>query len=87
MKNIVILLFLMLFLANIYTFISNINLSNEITYYEKETKRLAQENQEWETKVFAVDSLKYASSMATAFKFTKKADPIYLDNLKYAYNQ
>lgn len=87
MKKLIIPVFLLLFLLNVYTFISNINLGDKITFYEKETKRLSQENQDLETKVFAVDSLKYASSLAETLQFTKKAQPVYLDNLKYAYNQ
>jgi len=87
MKKIIVPVFLFLFLVNVYTFISNINLGDKITYYEKETKRLAQENQDLETKVFAVDSLRYASSLAEGLNFTKRAQPVYLDNLKYAYNQ
>jgi len=87
MKKFLVPAFLILFLINIFTFVTGINLADKITFYEKETKRLYQENQDLETKVFSVDSLKYASSLAEALKFTKNAQPVYLDNLKYALNK
>jgi len=87
MKKILIPVFLLLFIVNIYAFVTGINLADKITFYESETKKLHQENQDLETKVFAVDSLRYAVSLADGLKFTKKAQPVYLDNLKYALNK
>jgi len=80
------MLFLVLISANTYVFIHSIKLSDKINHFEKETKILHQENLTLENKIYDVDSLKYASSMAAQLDFTKKAQPEYLDNLQYARN-
>lgn len=73
--------------ANIYIFIQSIKLSDKINRFEKEIKILHQENLTLENKIYDVDSLKYASSMAAQLEFIQKAQPVYLENLQYARNQ
>ncbi len=76
----------LLFAANIVVFVSGVRLSDEIMHYDSEIKRLRQENMELEKNTFDVGSLQYASSIAAELRYTEKAQPIYLDNLKFARN-
>lgn len=91
MKNLtkyaLLLVFLGLVAANIYAFLDSIKLSDKINHYESEIKNLHQENLILENKIFTVDSLQHATSMAAQLNFTQKAQPVFLDNLKYARNQ
>lgn len=86
-RNLIWLLFLGLFIANVYVFISGVSLSDEIHHFEKETGRLHQENLDMEKKVYDVQSLTYAASIAAEMDFSKKATPTYLENMKYALNR
>ena len=70
--------------ANAYIFVNGISLSNEVTHFETETKKLYTENMDLETKVYALDSLKFASSVATQLNFTRNEEPIYMNGLSYA---
>lgn len=58
--------------------------SEKITFYEIETKKLKQNNIELEKKAFVANSLQRAASVAAELKFTKKAEPYFLDNLRVA---
>lgn len=78
------LFFVVLLVANIYIFLSGMNLSEKINTYEKETRRLHQENIDLEAKAYEANSLQYASSRAAELDFTKKAEPYFLDNLRVA---
>ncbi len=49
--------------------------------------KLHQENLNLENDVFKVDSLQYATSIASEMDFTQKSDVMYLEDLKYAKNQ
>ena len=80
-------IFAILLTGNVFIFLNSIKLSDEINHFEKETKNLHQENLNIENKIYEVDSLQYAASMASELDFTQKAEPIYLENLKYAKNQ
>ena len=79
-------LFLVLISANIYIFLQSIQLSDKINHFAKANKTLHRENLTLENKIYDVDSLKYASSMAAQLDFSHKAQPVYLDNLQYARN-
>lgn len=81
------LFFLILVLGNIYIFIGGMTLSNEISRYEKEINRLNLENIDLEKKAYELSSLRHAASMAAQLSFTKKSQPLYLDNIKYALNR
>ena len=80
-KPLIILMFVGLAIANIGIFISSMQLSDKITYYDKESKRLKQENLDLEQKIYEVNSLQKAASAAAELEFTKKAEPNYLENL------
>jgi len=53
---------------------------SEIDRYKTENKRL-------QTEVFRAGSLDYAASMSASLKFTKKSQPLYFEQLKYALNR
>lgn len=74
-------MFVGLAVANIGIFISSMQLSERISYYDRETKRLKMENLDLEQKIYEVNSLQKAASAAAALDFTKKAEPNYLENL------
>ena len=78
--------FLILVSANVYVFIHSIKLSDKINHYETDIRTLHRENLILENKIYDVNSLKYASSMAAQLDFTQKAQPVFLDNLQYARN-
>ncbi|MBI4008897.1 hypothetical protein HY357_01575 [Candidatus Roizmanbacteria bacterium] len=86
-KHTIAIIFFLLLSANVFVFIHSIKLSDEINHFEKEIKVLHQENLSLENKMYEIDSLQYASSIATQLNFTDKAQPIYLENLKYARSQ
>jgi len=76
-----------LILTNVYVFIHSINSSNKINFYEQQIKTLHTENIKLENKVFGLDSLRYAASMAAKLNFNQEAQPVFLDNLIYARSQ
>lgn len=75
-----------LFVANVFVFVSGVQLSDEIMHYDQEIKRYTQENMELEKKAFDIGSLQHAASMAADLQYTEKIAPTYLDNLKFAFN-
>lgn len=83
-KPLIILIFIGLAIANIGIFISSMQLSDKITFYDSETKRLKQENLDLEQKIYEINSLQKASSAAAELDFVKKAQPNYLQNLGIA---
>lgn len=78
------LFFILLVFANGYVFVESMRLGNEVTRYEREIKKLYLENLDLENKVSSLDSLKFAASLAARLEFTKKSQPILLNNLIYA---
>ncbi|OGK27096.1 hypothetical protein A3C28_04910 [Candidatus Roizmanbacteria bacterium RIFCSPHIGHO2_02_FULL_39_9] len=87
LKHLVFIALVILLFCNIFVFLQSIKLGDQINKYEKEINRLHQENLVLENNVYEVDSLQYASSMAASLNFTQKAEPTFLDELKYARNQ
>ena len=81
------LIFLVFISINIYVFLHSLKLSDQVNQFENEINNLHQENLSLESKIFAVDSLQYAASIAAQFDFSQKAQPVYLENLKYARSQ
>lgn len=79
--------FFALLITNIFVFLHSIKLSDEINRYEKEIAALHEENLQLSNKIYSVDSLQHAASLAASLNFTKKAQPVYLDDLKYALNR
>lgn len=86
-KFLVWVIFLVLVSANVYVFLNSLKLSDNINRFEKEIKVLHQENLSLENRIDDVDSLQFAASLADQLDFTQKAQPVYLDNLKYARGQ
>lgn len=76
-----------LILANMLTFVSGIMLSNQISRFEQETKKVHEQNITLTTQMSRLDSLEYAASAAAALDFVKRSTPVVLENLKYALNR
>lgn len=89
MKKIIKLIIWLLFFAtvsiNIHLFVKSIAMGDEITKMDKETRALHKENMVLETKLYEVDSFRYAASVSAQMAFTKQSQPIKLDDIKYAY--
>ncbi len=80
-------IFLVLIGANVFIFLSGMKVSEQINFYETETKKLKQENIDLEKKAYAAESLQNAASVAAQLEFTKKAEPYFLENLRFALNE
>ncbi len=87
LKYFIYLSFAILIGANIAIFVKSMYLSQQINLFEKETKRLKQENIELEKEAYRINSLQYASSLAAELGFKKKAEPYFLENLGFALKQ
>lgn len=85
--QIIVLVFLALVIVNIGIFVKSIVLGADMNRYELETKKLAAENLDLENQMYEMDSLSFAASQAAKLNFTQSANPIYLENLKYALNR
>lgn len=72
---------------NIIFFVHSIALGSEINTFEKEIKSIHQENLTLENKIYQVDSLQYAASVAAQLDFTRQSIPIYIHNDVYALNR
>lgn len=77
-------LFLVLIAANLYIFVSGMNISQQISYLDQETKRLHKENLSLQKKAYEADSLQFAASVAAQLDFDQKAEPFFLENLGFA---
>jgi len=82
--NSILVSFIVLVGANVAIFVHSIRLSDEINRFERDLKTVHQENLSLEKKVNEIDSLRFADSIAASLGFVKKAQPLYLDHLKYA---
>lgn len=78
------ILLVLLIAANIFTLISGMKLSQEVSYLEKKTKQLRSDNMELEKQLYKTSSLQFAGSVAATLDFTKKAEPYFLENLGFA---
>ncbi len=78
---------LILAVVNIYVFVSGLSLQGEMSYYEKETYRIKQENLDFQEKVFEANSLQYAASKAADLEFTRRAEPYNLAKPEFALSQ
>lgn len=86
-KQAIWLLFFGLMIANVYVFVSGVQLSDELSRYDSEIAMLNQENLELEKKVYSVESLTHAASLAAELQFINVAPPIYLDEQRFALNR
>jgi len=79
------LLAAVLLFFNVYVFVSNLRLGDEIKTFDKKIVFLRQENLDLETKIFKLNSYENIASIAAQLNFVKKEMPVYLEDLKYAY--
>ncbi len=79
-------LMFILIVANITFLLRGMSQSDKINKFEADISKLKEENTDLEKKVYQTQSFSYATSMAAAMSFTKKTNPIYIDNLLYAHN-
>ncbi len=84
LKLLIGLSFLGLIIANIFIFVSEMNLGQQVSYFEQETGRLHKQNLVLQQKAYAADSLQYAASVAAKLNFAQKAEPYFLENLGFA---
>ncbi|GAB4219325.1 MAG: hypothetical protein Fur009_4960 [Candidatus Microgenomates bacterium] len=78
-------LIILLVIFNLFFFFLSIKLSDEITYYESKIEKIHHENVNLEKKLSEISSLEYAQKIAKNLDINKKAQVIYLENLKYAF--
>lgn len=83
-KALILVSFIVLVITNLYIFVSGMNLSQEISHFDQETKRLRRENLSLRKKAYDADSLQFAASVAARFDFARKAEPYFLENLGFA---
>ncbi len=76
-----------LIIANMFVFVSGIVLGDQIGHFEKESKKIHEQNLALEQKTSHLDSLQYAASVAASLDFVKRSSPIVIENLKYALNR
>lgn len=86
-KDILIILFFILLVANTGIFVSGMYLGDDINRFDSEIKKLNRENTLLEKEVYHAESLQYAASLSAKLNFVKQAQPIYFENLKYALNR
>jgi cell division protein FtsL len=84
-KKIFLIFLVFLFLANIFIFMVNIQLGEEIKMYDKKIHLLRQENLDLETKIYQLTSYEKLASLAAQLNFVKNESPVYLEEIKYAY--
>lgn len=80
-------IFVLLVGVNLFIFISSMNISGEINRLEAQTQKLHFQNIDLEMKVDGGSSLSHIASSAANLDFTKKVEPVYLDELKYAFRK
>jgi cell division protein FtsB len=83
-KKIIGFLIFIFIASKICFFVLGIKLSEEIKVLDNKIKKVHQENIELEKEVSFLDSYQYAASQAADLGFIKEAQPIYLENFKYA---
>lgn len=84
-KKIFLIFLVFLLLANIFIFMVNIQLGEEIKMYDKKINLLRQENLDLETKIYQLTSYEKIASLAAQLNFVKNESPLYLEEIKYAY--
>ena len=77
----------LLILANLFTFISGIVLSDEINSFELKTVNLRKVNLTLEKEAANLSSWKFAREKAKELQFDNSSLPQSLDKLGYAYNK
>lgn len=85
-KYTIFIVFIVLLIGNTYLFISGIKLGNDVLKFETGIQQYQLDNTELEKKVSEVSSLQHVASLAATMNYQEAAQPIVLDNLKYALN-
>lgn len=83
-RTTIIALIIFLIAINIYLCVQSLFLGETILKLEEDIQKLILENSQLEKKVFFLNSVESLEKKAQSLGFTKKAEPIYLENLKYA---
>lgn len=78
------IMFFALMIGNVFVFLQGVSLSESIHLFEKEINSMKQENVELETKLYKVESIGYAASLAAELDYTKKSEPVFFGESKYA---
>ena len=79
--------FLLVFLivVNLGIFYFSIKVSDDIRENELKIEKIHKENIDLERKLSQLDSLNFAQNVAKKLEFTKETEPLFLENLKYAF--
>lgn len=72
-------------IVNLLFFFFSIKLSDDISLYEDKMEKIHHQNINLEKQLSQISSLEYAKKVAVNLDLNKKAEPIYLENLKYAF--
>lgn len=72
-------------IVNLLFFFFSIKLSDDISLYEDKMEKIHHQNINLERQLSQISSLEYAKKVAVNLDLNKKAEPIYLENLKYAF--
>ena len=80
-------LFFGLMIGNVYVFVSGLTLSDQIHTFENQITKLRQENTDLETKVYKVESITYAASLAAELDYDQKTEPVFFGEHAVAFNQ
>ena len=73
-----------LMIGNVYVFMQGLSLSDQIQMYEKDIQQIRQENTELETKIYKMESITFAASLAAELAYDKKSEPVFFGEKKYA---
>lgn len=73
-----------LMIGNVYVFMQGISLSDQIHNFESDIKNLRQENTELETRIYKIESITFAASLAAELDYNKKSEPVFFGEKKYA---
>lgn len=76
-----------LVIANIAILVFGISLGDEVNRFEEKIVTLKRENLTLEKEVARLSSLRFAEIQAKNWDFTNLSEPVYLDNLRYAFNR
>lgn len=80
----VLVIIVSLLIGNLYVFVSNMKLSEEIAYFNDQIHTLKIENSLLDNKLTMQNSLSEAASVAAQLNFTKKATLYHLSDLGMA---
>lgn len=83
-KTTISLVAIFLIAINIYLFAKSALLGDEIQKIERDISKIKVANSELEKKLYTASSLQNLEQVANDLGFTKKTEPLFLDNLNYA---